>query len=336
MSVSRVVNGTRRVSPEVERRVRQAIEKIGYVPNEAARILKGNRSSVIGLIVPDLADPFFAELGHAVQQTAWNAGFMTLMAASGHREELERRETELMVQHRVAGLLAVAMGTKNTHFAEAQRAGVPIVAIDRPIKNVTSDVLTVNNLAASIGATQHLLDHGHRRVLCVADTEHIHTKQQRVAGYKKAMRRAGLEPIVCLVGPGGQTMTGTLNEALTGSKCATAIFAESNLVATAILQELQARVLKVPDDVALICFDDFSAAMLVSPKVSVVQQPVAELGRQAAGMLLRRLQGASPNLDGAQHVQLETTLVIRESCGPHAKNGDPMRSDSLSRSAAMR
>ncbi len=106
MSVSRVVNGTRRVSPDVERKVRAAIERIGYVPNEAARILKGNRGSVLGLIVPDLADQFFSTCCSAIQEAAWDAGYMTLMAASNHREQLERQETALMVQRRVAGLLS--------------------------------------------------------------------------------------------------------------------------------------------------------------------------------------------------------------------------------------
>lgn len=162
MSVSRVVNGTRRVSPDVERKVRAAIKKIGYVPNEAARVLKGNRGSVLGLIVPDLADPFFASCVGAIQEAAWQAGYMTLMAASGHREDLERRETELMVQRRVAGLLVAAIGSQNDHFAAAQAAGVPVVAIDRPLSHVATDTVTVDNLEASMNATRHLIEHGHR------------------------------------------------------------------------------------------------------------------------------------------------------------------------------
>jgi LacI family transcriptional regulator len=149
----------------VERKVRAAIEKIGYVPNEAARILKGTRSSVLGLIVPNLADPFVAACCNAIQQTAWDAGFMTLMAASAHREELERRETEIMVQRRVAGLLVVAVGSENQYFAAAQKAGVRIVAVDRPIRNVDTDVFTVDNRDASLRAKQHLIEHEHCNIV---------------------------------------------------------------------------------------------------------------------------------------------------------------------------
>jgi LacI family transcriptional regulator len=317
MSVSRVVNGTRRVSPEVERRVRQALDRIGYIPNEAARILKGNRSSVIGLIVPDLADPFFAELGHAVQQTAWHAGYMTLMASSDHRADLETSETGLMVQRRVAGLLAVPVGNRNRHFADAQSNGVPVIAIDRPIHNVPADTLTVDNFAASRRSTAHLVEHGHRHILCVADTERIYTKLQRVAGYKRAMRDAKLTARVCLLGPGASTITEHLDRELSGRQRATAIFAESNLVAVAVLHELRRRGLRLAKDIALVCFDDFSAASLVTPPITVIQQPVAELGRKAAELLLMRLGETQHKAFVPQHIELPTRLLIRESCGQH-------------------
>src|SRR5260370_10841758 len=127
MSVSRVVNGTRRVAPETERKGRAAIRRIGYEPNEAARILKGHRARIIGLIVPDLADSFFATYANAVQETALKAGYMTLMAASAHRDEVERRETELMIQRQVAGLLVTPVGSRNDHFTAACRTRLPLV-----------------------------------------------------------------------------------------------------------------------------------------------------------------------------------------------------------------
>lgn len=313
MSVSRVVNGSRRVTPEVERKVRAAIEKIGYVPNEAARILKGTRSSVLGLIVPDLADPFFAACCNAIQQAAWDAGFMTLMAASAHREELERRETEIMVQRRVAGLLAVAVGSENQHFAAAQKTGVRVVAVDRPIRNVDTDVFTVDNRDASLRATQHLIQHGHRNIVCIADEERIYTRAERVAGYSEAMRAAKLKARVCLVG----SMTGSLADQLAfhldARRRPTAIFATSNVLGIDVLRELQRWQIRIPEDVALLCFDDFSAATLVSPTITVVQQPVALLGQRAAQMLLERLQTNSEQPPA--HIVLPTELIVRRSCG---------------------
>jgi LacI family transcriptional regulator len=312
MSVSRVVNGTRRVSPEVERKIRAAIEKIGYQPNEAARVLKGNKSSVLGLIVPDLADPFFAACCNAIQESAWDAGYMTLMAASRHREEVERRETEMMVQRKVAGLIVVAIGSQNNHFVAAKQEGVPLVAFDRPIEHVEADTLTVDNQEAAFAATRHLIEHGHRNIVCIADDERIYTKFRRVSGYSRAMREAALPPRVSLVG----VMTGSVAEQLhlllESTPRPTAIFAASNLVCTDVLRNLQKYSLRIPADIALICFDDFSAATLVSPPITVIQQPLVELGQKAAQMLLDRVKGVDvPPLT----VELMTRLVIRNSCG---------------------
>jgi LacI family transcriptional regulator len=313
MSVSRVVNGNRHVSPEVERKVRAAIEKIGYQPNEAARILKGNKSSVIGLIVPDLADPFFSTCCSVIQEAAWDAGYMTLMAASGHREELERRETELMVQRRIAGLIVAPIGSRNDHLAAAQRVGVPVVAIDRPIEHIESDSLIVDNMEASFRATQHLIQHGHKNILCVADDERIYTKTERVSGYSQAMREARLSPRVSIVGSAIASVADQVSFALESNLAPTAIFAASNMVGIDVLGYLQQRRVKIPNDIALICFDDFSAATLVSPAVTVVQQPVVELGQRAAQMLLTRLRTIVPAMPS--RVVLPTQLIIRESCG---------------------
>lgn len=313
MSVSRVVNGTRRVSPEVERKVRAAIASVGYIPNEAARILKGTRSSVLGVIVPDLADPFFSACCNAIQETALQAGFMTLMAASSHSVDLERREAEIMVQRKVAGLLVTAVGSRNEHFAEAQDAGIPVVAMDRPIQHVTTDVLTVDNSRAAFRAVQHLIAHGHRRILCVADDEQIFTRVERVAGYRRAMRQAGLPAMVSLAGSTTGTVAGQISEVLSSVSPPTAIFAASNMIAMEVLRELQQRALKIPAEIALICFDDFSAATLVSPTITVIEQPVAELGRQAAQTLLDRLSSREDT--APVKIELATELVIRQSCG---------------------
>jgi LacI family transcriptional regulator len=297
----------------VERKVRAAIERIGYVPNEAARILKGNRGSVLGLIVPDLADQFFSAYCSAIQEAAWDAGYMTLMASSNHREELERRETAVMVQRHAAGLLVVPIGSQNDHFAAAQQAGVPVVAIDRPIEHVDSDTLTVDNLEASFGATRHLIAHGHKDILCVADDERIYTKNERVLGYSRAMREAKLPAKVCLVGKMTGSVADQLSFAMDAHPAPTAIFAASNHVGIDVLRYLQQHGITIPADVAFICFDDFSAATLVTPTITVVQQPVSDLGQKAAHMMLERLKATSET--HTSKVTLATQLVIRKSCG---------------------
>ena len=317
MSVSRVVHGTRPVSPETERKVRAAIEKIGYRPNEAARILKGHRAQVIGLIVPDLADPFFATYASAVHETAWDAGYMTLMAASAHRKDIERRETEFMIERSVAGMLVAPINSSNDHFETAKNHGVPIVSFDRPMEGVDVDVFVVDNREAAARATQHLIDHEHQSILCIADDENIFTKAERVAGYSEAMRRARLPIRTCLIGPVSGPLHKQLEFALHSTPPLTAIFATSNVIALDVVRELQKRSIPIPGRMALIGFDDFDAATLLRPTITVVRQPVAELGRKATSALLARINGEL-HTEQALRVTDLTELVIRESCGCHA------------------
>lgn len=313
MSVSRVVNGTRKVTPDTERKVRAAIERIGYEPNEAARILKGHRARILGLIVPDLADPFFATCANAIQETALKAGYLTLIAACAHQEDIERRETEIMVQRQVAGLLVIPSGMQNGHFAEARKGGIPIVSLDRPLEHVDADSLVVDNRAASALATEHFIGHGHRNILCVADDEKIYTKTERVTGYSQAMRRAKLPIRICLVGPMSGTLSDQLSFALNSNLAPTAIFATSDVLAVEVLRELQKLSVRIPEKVALISFDDFDAASLVRPTITVVRQPIVELGRRAASLLLDRLD--KNEISEPSQIVLPTELIIRESCG---------------------
>jgi LacI family transcriptional regulator len=217
------------------------------------------------------------------------------------------------LKRQIAGLLIAPIGFSNEHFIAAQEAGVPIVAIDRPLEHVPSDSLIVNNREASAHATAHLIGHGHREILCLADDERVYTKLERVAGYTQAMRRAKLTPRVTLAGK----MTGTVAEqveyALRSGMPPTAIFAASNIMGMEVLSYLQKKRIKIPQAMALICFDDFDAANLVSPPITVIQQPVAELGQRAAQMLLARLKGSGDK--PFAEVRLATELIIRKSCG---------------------
>jgi LacI family transcriptional regulator len=316
MSVSRVVNGTRKVGPEVERKVRTAIERIGYEPNEAARILKGHRARVVGVIVPDLADPFFATCVNAIQEALREADYMSWMAASGHKEDIERQDVQIMVKRKVAGLLVIPSGFQNDHFLAARRSGIPIVSFDRPLENFDADRLVVDNRAASSRATQHLIDHGHQHILCVrgSDDDKSFTRIERITGYSQTMRRAKHSARFCYM-PGSLSASPSnqLEFALKSHPAPTAIFATDNTVAVRVLRELQKHSVKIPDKMALIAFDDFDAADLMRPTITVVRQPTVDIGRQAASMLLARIRGdVSSN---PKEVVLPTELVIRESCG---------------------
>lgn len=313
MSVSRVVNGTRKVSKGTEERVRAAIRRIGYEPNEAARVLKGHRARALGLIVPDLADPFFATCANAIQETARKAGYMTMMVASDHQAIVERQQAEAMTQRQIAGLIIIPTGLEHDYLLKAMADGLPIVSLDRPLQNVDADTVIVDNREASVRLIKHLLEHGYQNILCVTDEERIFTTQERLAGYTQTMRQAKLTTRVCLVGPTSGTVAEQLPSVLASEPKPTAIFAASDMLAVEVLRQLQRMRTKIPQEMALVAFDEFDAATLVSPQITVVRQPVAELGRKAVSLLMERIEGSS--IGPAKHVIIKTELIIRESCG---------------------
>ncbi len=313
MSVSRVVNGTRKVSKDTEERVREAIRRIGYEPNEAARMLKGHRARVLGLIVPDLADPFYAVLANTVQETAREAGYMTLLVASGHQVAVERQQAELMLQRQIAGLIVIPSGRDNDFYAHVLKQKVPIISVDRPLESIDVDSVMVDNREATAMAMQHLLEHGHRNILFLTDEEIILTKRERLAGYYAAMRKAKLQSQVCVIGPNAGPARDLLPALLASKPTITAIFAASDLLAIAALRELTRLKIQIPQQIALIGFDDFDAAILTTPTITVVAQPVVELGRKAVSLLLQRVE--SGKTDDPVQVVLKTTFLVRESCG---------------------
>ncbi len=311
MSVSRVVNGTRKVSKSTEEKVRAAIRRIGYEPNEAAKVLKGHRARVLGLIVPDLADPFFAVCANAIQVKAREAGYMTLMVASGHQESVERQQTDVMMQRQVAGMIVIPTGSANDHLTKAMASGLQVVALDRPLR--TADSVLVDNRDASARIVRHLLEHGHQHILCVQDEYDVFTKRERFAGYLQAVRRAKRPARVCIVGPKNGTVDEQLPSILASRPKLTAIFTGSDLVTVGVLRYLKREGLKIPQDVALVAFDTFDAAALVSRGITLVRQPIVELAHKAVSLLLKRIEES--NSDPAVHVVLNADLIIRESCG---------------------
>ncbi len=313
MSVSRVVNGTRKVSRATEEKVREAIRRIGYEPNEAARILKGHRARIIGLIVPDLADPFFGVCANAIQESAREAGYMTLISASGHRVSVEREQAEVMMQRQVAGLIIVPMGDDNAYFLKALESGLPVVALDRPLGGIDADAVLVDNRQASMRMVKHLVEQGHRHILGVTDEERIFTRQERLAGYMHAMHQAKLRPQTCVVGPTSGSFADQFPSIFNSGSRPTAIFALGDMITIEVLRHLQEKKLRIPQEIALVSFDDFDAATLVSSPITVIRQPIADLGHRALTLLLERIEGK--NTDPPHRVVLKTELIIRDSSG---------------------
>lgn len=325
MTVSRVVNGGNYVSAGVQKRVREAIEKLGYQPNEAARILKGQKARLIGLIIPTLADTFFSTCANAIQDVATRYGYMTLIQTSSSRTEVETSEIDMMVSRNVAGLILIPMEQKaSPRLAEVQASGVPIVTLDRVIKGLNANEVLVENVLGAEEAIRHLIGHGHKRIACLGYDTELFSIHERIEGYTNAMTEAGLHPQVWKV-ESTKAIPGLLQRKLEGPQAPTALFTLNNVTTIHTLHTLQAMGVHLPKDMALAGFDDLELASLLTVPVTAVRQSAHELGRAGAKLLFDMIRsGVSPREMPKTRLILPTELVIRNSCGCKGSTEEPL------------
>ena len=321
MTVSRVINNHPSVRASTRKKVEAAIVQLGYRQNEAARLLKGQRAKLIGLIVPDLSDTFFASCAHTVQQIARANGYMTLVVSSERDAELEFQEAELMASRKVAGLLVVtSTGRGDERMSQLQSTGLAIVAFDRPLPGSDTDCVLVENRTGAEEATQHLIEHGHRRIVCVGYDEDTYTIRERVKGYTQQMNSSGLKPQVAVGLLTLDDIRQWLVEILASKNRPTAIFSLNHRTSVFMLQALREQDIRIPDDMALVGFDDFDLASVITPPLTTIAQSPVELARRSMVLLLERINGAKDGLPSPPaKILLPVKLMIRASCGPHEK-----------------
>ena len=317
MTVSRVINNHPSVRISTRRKVEAAILQLGYQQNEAARLLKGQRAKLIGLIVPDLSDQFFALCAHTVQHIARMNGYMTLVISSERDADLEFQQADLMATRRVAGLLIVTSSRGgDDRLRQLQGTGLVIVAFDRPLPGSDADCVLVENRAGAEKAVEHLIGHGHRQIACVGYDEKVYTIQERVQGYTACMHAAGLKPEVTLGLLTLDDIRTWFADLPSGKTRPTAIFSLNHRTSTFLFQAMKENAIRVPEDMAVIGFDDFDLATVLA--LTTVTQSPAELAKRAMTLLLAGIQGARSGASSSPaKILLPTTLMIRSSCGTH-------------------
>jgi len=317
-TVSAIVNGSARVSPALAARVRAAIAEVGYRPDGIARSLKKGSTQTIGLLVTDITNPFFTAVVHSVEDAAQARGYSVFLCNSDEDVAEERTYLDLLLTRRVDGLILVPTGRAADYAGFALASRAPVVFIDRVIPGVAVDTVTVDNLRASQAAVDYLLRLGHRRIGIVTGLPHLSTSAERLKGYRRALRKAGIAVDPELVRQGDFRQEGAFQAAqslLALRARPTAIFASNNLMAIGTMLAVRAAGLSCPEDVSLACFDDFDWAGVFHPRLTVLRQPTAEIGQRAMALLLERLGGAK-NGAAPHHIALKAELVVRDSCAP--------------------
>jgi LacI family transcriptional regulator len=311
-TASRVLNRSKNVSPEKAQKIRDVMERLGYQPNELARGLKAKRSAAIGMIVPNLADPFFANAVHSVQEVARTNGYVVILASSGGEVDLERSEIESLVRRQIDGLVVAPVDSRVDTFTGILPAGVHAVSFDQVLRGADLDSVTVTNRKSAQEATEHMAGHGLKRIVAIGARPYLYTCKERVAGYRAGMKRAGLEPRVCLVEHESLLVAKWLADEVFRAQSADAIISLNWVCTMLTLRALRQLGKKAGRDIPMFSFDDFELADMLTPGLSVVQQPTETLGREAATLLFERLRGRNGR---SRSVVLPTSLIVRQSCG---------------------
>lgn len=308
-TVSRVVNGEPRVSAAMVERVRASIEALGFRRHEGARLLRRGRTACIGLVLEDVTDPFSSVLTRAIERAAQANEFLLLTGSSEEDPERERELTLAFCAGRVDGLVVVPAGNDHRYLEQEIQGGVATVFVDRPGGEIDADAVLTDNAGGASAGVRHLVERGHRRIGYVGDDDGIFTAAERLRGYRMALSEAGLDydPALVATGhPDPDFVHAAVDRLIESSEPATAVFAGNNRTTVAVLREFAAR----QRHPALVGFDDFELADLLTPAVTVVAQDADALGRRAAELLFRRLTGdPSP----ARTVEVPTRLIVRAS-----------------------
>ena len=317
MTVSRALNGNVKVSHDLRDRVLAAVKTLNYQPNELARSLREMRSRQIGVIVPYLYDPFFAICSHAVSEVAKKYGYSVVLSTSNEDPHVEYEEVRHMMRRNVEGMIvfpaASAPRESDSLLLRPEFQQVALTVVDRPADGGLFDSVLVDNVGGAKRGTQHLLSLGHKAIGFLGVAQHLYTLEMRYEGYCSAMRDAGLKPVRARLSGLPDDATATLRQLLARKHPLTAMLCGNNLLTRSLLHGLKTLGLSPPRPLALVGFDDFETADLMSPAVTVIRQPVQEMGRCAAETLFARLHGSQERV--AHHVVLPTELVVRGSCG---------------------
>ncbi len=310
-TVSRVLNGDPKVDPELGRRVRAAVDALGYRPNRLARNLRRQHMEALGIVVPDIENPHFAEVVRVVEVVALTAGYRVLVCNTDEDGARQKAYLSMLADERVSGII-LSPSDPDGSIDELRELGIPVVTIDRALTRATTDLIVADNVPAVQTATQRLIDAGHRRIAFVGGRSEVETGSERQEGYLAAVERAALDRIVVDGGFRRDAAREAVRGLLGRPDSPSALVVANNLMALGALQAIRDCGLRVPDDISVIAVDNPDWAELLDPPLTVLAQPIRPMATQAAELLIRRAAGEEFE---PVHQVYPLELIIRRSDG---------------------
>ncbi len=320
-TVSAVVNGTNFVSAPLKARVVEAVAQLGYAPSGVARSLRIQATRLVGVVVADITNPFFAELVRLIGGMAQALGYSMLLCEADHDPAKERAALQLLAAHRVDGVILAPTGPAEMYFEPPLSTfPKPLVMVDRVIPQAPFDTVSIDNHRAAFELTRHILSLGHRRVAILAGSRHLANTTDRLAGFRDALAGVGLDPDASRIvyADFRQDRARDLCHALlVGPDRPSALFVSNNQMLIGAMQALADLGLSCPEDVSLAGIDDFPWADVFTPRLTTQRQPIGALANHAVRLLHARMQGRRD--PGTERVVLASELIVRGSCAPPAR-----------------
>jgi len=321
ITVSRCINNSGYCSPEVRTRVEAAIAELGFVPNRLATGLRSKRTRTLALVLTDITNPFFTTIARAVEDMASEAGYTVIFCNTDESVSKEQMYVQMLLEKRVDGILLVPAQSTPDSVELIQKHNTPVIVLDRRVPNLKTDIVRCDSEEGAYQLTRLLLSLGHRQIAILDGPKDVSTSKDRLDGYRRAMTEAGIsdsgrhEYIGSFTQASGYEMT---RRAFGRPTKPTGLFAANNFIAYGALKALRELGLRVPEDVAVVGFDDLPPALVAFPFLTVAVQPAYEMGQKAIEILLNKLS-ATPS-DCCEEVIMQAEIVIRQSSGTPKEN----------------
>ncbi len=314
-TVSNVLRGTVRVSPALRERVEAAIRELDFHPNEIARSLKVNQTYMLGMVLPDITNPFYPEVIRGAEDKALERGFLLVAANTDEQSEREQRIVSALRSRRVDGILLVpTRGSDVEHIRRTMKSGIPVVCLDRVPAGLKVDAVLLDNVRGAQDCVRHLVRSGYRSIAMITGSLELGVARERLRGYEEGLREAGIDIRKDLILEGdfregsGYRLTKDL---LLRASRPSAILVSNGVMALGVLQAFEELGVRCPEDVALATFDDLAGDRAFHPRLTVISQPGYEIGARGVTLLMDRIEG-KPSRKNAV-IRVSPALIVRDS-----------------------
>jgi LacI family transcriptional regulator len=315
-TVSNVINNTKYVSDEVKKQVYKAMSELNYVPNSLAKSLRVRESHLIGLMISDISNPFFSLVVRGIEDALAQEGYNVLLCNTDSNIDKEREYLKVLQGKRIDGIIVSSSGNSEEYFKEMWEIDLPLVFLNRCPKPLISDSISTNNFEGALLATEHLIQHNYRKIGIITGPQNISTGRDRFKGFKQAIRQHDLTLHDHFIKYGLFTMESgyeLMKELMSDSSRPEAVLVSNNLMTLGAYQYIQESGIRIPEDLAIIGFDDPEWAAIAHPPLTSVRQPAYEQGAEAARLIIKKINNTAA--DKPQEIYFSPSLIIRKSCG---------------------